>query len=329
MALDLTPWFIGVAGAEHSAEVARLAANAPGGNDDGIFAPTDCKVSPLSTPGASVRIGPGAWKGQNRAASGRSQAYVARVISDEAVPIAATGSSAGRTDLVCLVVRDPSVPGSTAMIPAGAYHQVLVISGVSATVTRLQQVAGYEFTTGIALARVTLPVSTSVVQASHITDLRALAQPKTDTDTLTLASTGSMSGGQNPNPLSSSTFVTWPSAATWNQDIPEWATHVTALVRLEGAASRTASLWGEDRLSFGTQATPSLVTPIGAFDVQYDTKPERVNFGLGHTVAVPKAIRGTRVAARHEARRQGGTGTLIAGQGTQTIVQLIWQERIE
>lgn len=323
MALDSTPWFIGEPGALHSAEVARLAANAPAGNSDGIFAPADCKVLQLATPGAAVRIGPGAWKGLNRAPAGRNQAFIARVISDENVPIAGTGASA-RSDLICLTARDPSISGSGG-IPGGPYHRVEVIT-VANTVTRLQDVAGYAGVSGYALARVDVPANSPspAITTAMIKDLRQLAQTTSRTVPLMAASTGSMSGGASPNALLSSTFVTFPTAAAWTTEIPIWATHVGVIARVEGAASRSASVYGEARVAIG-----SVVTPVGAWDVQWDGKAERVDFGLGALVAIPSALRGTMQTVKIEGRRAGGTGHLTAGAGTNAVLQLIFEERIE
>lgn len=323
MALDTTPWFIGDPGAEHSAEVCRLAANAPGGSDDGVFAPGDCKVSPLATPGSSVRIGPGAWKGMNRASSSVGQAFLARVISDTNVAIAATGAGAGRSDLVCLVVRDPSIPGSGGTV-GGPYHQTLVVSGVSSTATRLQSIAGYENVTGYALARVTLPVSTATVQAAHITDLRRLASPNTAQLNRSAPSTGTVEAS-NAQPIpTGGAYATWPPQAVFSVPIPPWATH--AVVRGDVDAYKIIEGWVQGRVRgvfCGVNITESSFDQVTGVPDTY-----RDSVGFMGEVAIASQYRGTTQTLTFQGYRTTGTGRIVADVFTISKLSVAFEERV-
>lgn len=324
MALDPSAWFVGDTGATHSAEVARLAANQPGGSDDGVFTPADLKVSPLATPGPSVRIGPGAWKGQNRAASGRSQAFVARNISDTNVAIAATGSSGGRTDLVCLVVRDPSIPGSGGTV-GGPYHQVLVVSNVPASTTRLQDIAEHAFTTGIALARVTLPPSTATVQAQHITDLRKLAQPKRETRMIWLDL-----AAQVALPSSGTSMRAFPNIAA-SLDIPVWATDITVKYTTNALLSTAANPRIFELEAAAYVDFPGVGWTSGDFLWRRQfilsgtpTGLDSVPLTFGGTARIPTALRGKRVDLRSymQSLNSAVTSTLTLPKGTFLCIEV-------
>jgi hypothetical protein len=320
MPLDPTGWFVGDAGAEHSAEVARVLAYAATAGADGVIGPTDCKVSPLAVPGAAVRIGPGAWVGTNRAATGRAQSFVSRVISDEPVPIAATGSGAGRTDLICLVERDPSVPGSGGTV-GGPYHQVLVVSGVPATATRLQDQPGHEFTTGIALARVTLPAATGTVTAGMITDLRQVANPRR------VRTMNHQQIAANVD-VKNSTYIDWPMPM-WDVDVPVWAMQI--VLKIDTLAFREiGNTQGEFAVYLGAPGeTGETLLKTFSYDVN-GSYSEIVPVQLGVEAAVPAALRGKRTKVRMRARRstawQAGQGYIRSIVNAHNILDVEFKE---
>lgn len=306
--LNPTPWASNDPTADHSASLGRVLAYAATGGADGVISPDDCKVSALATPGASVRIVPGAWTGLNRATGARSQSFVGENATETVVPIAATGSGGGRRDMVCLVVAD------------GEAHEVLIVSNVAAGVTRLQDVPGHEFTSGVALAVVTLPASTGTVTAGMITDVRRLASPQSTQRSLMAMSTGEMT--TFPNPQYQTTFVKWPSVAEWDIDIPSWATHASIVGTIYGASFHTGDVWGDIRVGLDT-----LTSATSVYDVNWSGNPERVSFGLGVELAIPSSIRGLVKKIRFEARKTNGPGQLIAGRGTSTVLQVTFEQR--
>lgn len=327
--LDPVPWAIG-GGAEHSTEVLRTLAFAATGGAEGVAEPGDLKVSPLATPGASVRVATGAAVVVSRATGGAQQSYVVRNATETTVGIAATGSGSGRTDLVALIVKDPYVTGSPWTPPvdpaAGPYVEVVVIPNVAANVTKLQSVPGYAGDTGIALARVTVPASTSTITSAMLTDLREVAMKRTSSTALTAASTGAgkVSGSYvSPDPLDSATFTTWPDVASWSIDVPAWATRAVVTVQIFGAADRVADVWGKIRANLG-----GVLTGTSSYDVTYEGTPSRYSLGAAGVLSIPSGLRGTTQTLKVEGIREGGSGNLTAQEGTTTIVSVHFEEGV-
>ena len=72
MAFEPHPWFIGLEGVEHSAEVARMLAWSATNGASGIITPKDLKVVAQSVPSDSVVIRPGGFVVESKF-SGASQ----------------------------------------------------------------------------------------------------------------------------------------------------------------------------------------------------------------------------------------------------------------
>ena len=137
-----------------------------------------------------------------------------------------TGSSGGRSDLVVARITDPQYEGQPPADPDDFdYAYVDIIQGVSSS-TRSARDLNLSYP-AIALARIDLPASTGTVQASHITDLRELAQPRSvrflrayalvsGDGSFELTSTGE-NGAAWPEPQD------LPSMGAWRVDVPEWA----------------------------------------------------------------------------------------------------------
>jgi len=159
MALDPVPWAIG-GDAEHGPDVARMLAYLATGGKQGVVAPTDLKVLPLDVPGSGVKVLAGGASVLNRTAS--QQAYTVRNANTDidSVKIGATGSGAGRSDLIICRVDNPNVDGNA---PApddpvkGPYVKFDVIPGVPAGTRRLSSLSQYAGLSAIELARVDLP----------------------------------------------------------------------------------------------------------------------------------------------------------------------------
>lgn len=328
MGYDPVPWVVG-GGAEHSPEVARQLAYAATGGFEGVGGDSDLKVTALGTPGASVSIARGVVTINNRYTTATQESYIARMATPDTVAITATGAGAGRTDLIAVQIMDPFAAGSTAPNPTnpkvGPYVRTLVVPNVSANVKRLQDVSGYATATGVALAKVTLPASTSAITNAMITDLRDLANMRTQSLLFTANSTGAGKNAQgayvSPNGLTSATFITWPSVATWNIDVPLWATRAVVTIQVLAAATRGGDHWGETRASLGGQTTA-----MSAYDINSDgANPQRVSIGAGGSIAVPLAMRGTTQTLRMEAlRTTGSAGHLTAQAGVTTIAQVFF-----
>lgn len=109
MALENVPW--AVTGAEVTAAVARQTLFDATSGAEGVSSVGSMKVQALQTPGPKVRIAPGGAIINNRYTGGAGQSYAARNATQTEIPITATGSAGGRTDLVVLRILDPDFEG--------------------------------------------------------------------------------------------------------------------------------------------------------------------------------------------------------------------------
>lgn len=323
--LDLTPWASGDPARPHSAETARSVAYAATGGGDGVVLPDGCKVLPLATPGGSVRVMPGAVAAINRAANGAGQSFIGRVISEHVVAIPATGSTGGRTDLIAAIFRDPS--SGNGGVEGGPGFEVVAIPDASGTATRLQQVPGYEFTSGYALARVVLPASTATVTAAMITDLRWLVQEKTLPVWAQATSPGSTDTSAPRDALThagSSTFIRWPSAASFPVKVPPWATHAVIRATISSLVVKVGATNGRMRASaFGQQ------TPHVSYDQNWDGGPYRVDKSFGGELPIAPQYRDTVQSINFDGNRSSGAGYLDADAFTTSLLDITFLQRIE
>ncbi len=145
----------------------------------GIMAPTDLKVTAFSTPGAGVNVAGGSCVIAGQELSGGQQgSYFGFNNGVDTVSVSATGGSI-RSDLIIARVEDPTFSGTPWSWNPATQNLIYSrdISGVSGGTVLVP--AG---TTGIPLARIDIPVSTSAITNAMITDLRALANPARQTD---------------------------------------------------------------------------------------------------------------------------------------------------
>jgi hypothetical protein len=241
------PWFIG-GGAEHSPEVARLLAYAAFRGNQGIMGPGDLAVKPLNVPGPKVRVMPGACSILNAGTGVGYQAYAGRVVSEEAVDIAATGSGGGRSDLIVMRVEDPYMSGTPWQDPAdptvGPYIFPRVIPGVPASTRTVSELGlGYS---AIELARVDLPANTATVTGSMIVDLRKVANPRRERRVLV----SSPGGNDDVNNL---VRRDWPLAHRQQIVIPWWATQAKIISHVAGAVIYTDRVDGYINNRLGTK----------------------------------------------------------------------------
>lgn len=218
MPFENVPWFIG-GGAEHSPEVARLLSYVAAGDRDGVVGSADCWVRAMVVPSELVRVNPGAVVIRSRYPSSGQQTYLARNPSESTIALTPTPSSGPRTDLVYVEIEDPQYPGGAVPpdVVTGPYTFLRVREGVPANTTTLQQVD--PTATGCALARITRPASTGTVEAGHVTSLRELVAPRTETAVNWSRPNGTAT-------LSTTADVVFPPNAQATHPIPAWATRV-------------------------------------------------------------------------------------------------------
>lgn len=183
----------------------------------GIMAPADLKVTAFSTPGAGVNVAGGSCVIAGQELSGGQQgSYYGFNNGVDVVTVAATGGSP-RSDLIIARVEDPTFSGSS--WPWNPATQNLIysrdLSGVSSSATTVP--GG---TTGIPLARIDVPASTSAITNAMITDLRALANPARQNDlyVLTPVATDAMSAATDSKTVMRNWGPAFPTVY-----IPTWA----------------------------------------------------------------------------------------------------------
>ncbi|TDC33464.1 hypothetical protein [Micromonospora sp. KC213] len=324
MAFDPVPWFVG-GGAEHSPEVARMVAYTAFRGNEGTMGPADLGVRALAVPGTSVRVMPGACSILSRATGGTYQAYAARMPAETVVPIAATGSGGGRSDLVVARVEDPFMPGEPWAEPpdvaAGPYVFARVISGVPSGTTSVAALGlGYS---AIALARIDLPANTGTVTQAMIVDLRQVANPRRDRSLIVSSPSGITS-------LTTSTYVNFPDAAVKPVAVPSWATHARIVQNVAGTLAFGDKVNGASRVKLGT---------VTGQDTNYDTNGAVGGDALDRplltadTLAIPSAMRGTTqnvsIQTRVTYRGASGTGELRANTATTIVTDVEFFEAPE
>jgi len=172
MAFDPVPFFVG-GGALHSAEAARQLAYAVTGGAAGVAAAGDLEITQLPVAGTSVRAASGGAVIPNLYPGGSQQSYTVRAASTTDVSVTATGSGAGRVDLVIARIDDPHYGGTIpADVTVGPYDRLDIIQNVAAGSTDIPAGLAYP---AIALARLDIPASTATITTSMITDLRKVA----------------------------------------------------------------------------------------------------------------------------------------------------------
>ena len=233
MAMERVPYLVG-GGFEHSAEVMRAMLAASTSGAEGIVNAGDFKVRPLSVPGTSVRVAPGNALIRNSYGGGQAQTYACRAGSQTEVPIEATGSAGSRADLIVARIDDPTYQGGSFDPLTFEAARFEVIKGVPASQAG---VAGLGLTyPAIALARINIPASTGTITSAMITDLRAVALPRSQrylfTHGLASGEQDSLDYAVAGNPDGEA----WPNIF-WQAYIPEWAQRV-----------RIRGFWGQVRV---------------------------------------------------------------------------------
>jgi hypothetical protein len=309
MALDPVPMFIG-GQALHGGDVVRMLVYLATNGKQGVVAPMDLKVLPLDVPGAGVKVLAGGASVLNRVAS--QQAYTVRnpVTDVDSVKVAATGSAAGRSDLVILRVDNPNVDGN-AQVPddlqKGPYNRFDIIAGVPAGTKRLRDLPAYAGMSAIELARIDLPKSTGTVTSSMITDLRQMASPRTLGPTQV--------PGALPSPVQTLTlsggWENFPKTGIPGVVIPEWATHMSMEIK---TTYRAVS--GNDyfylQAFFGADNTYGVIADQ-VIDGQGVAKYRSPLFlPTNGDWPIPPALRGTTQPITIRARAAGSTGGVIA-----------------
>lgn len=302
-----------VHGAMHSARLFRRQYQASVGPGSGVTRPGDFKVLPLSTPGDGVRVLSGGGTAQSRDTSATErESYAVENASQETVTgLAGTGTGETRRDMVIIEITDPSMTSVSYPDPAGAsgtwtdgsdFARVTVIQNVGSA-TRLEDVSlsAWRYVTGITLATIDYPASTSTISEGMITDRREVQKPERGSQKVTLE----LSGSTTYPVVSTSAYPggsTWPSTATADPKlsirIPADATvaKITGTwfqVISPGAGNSYGSVW----VQLAPSSDPdSVVTSRARWSVDGSaTDGSRASCGLAAVVDIPEGLRGETV----------------------------------
>lgn len=292
--MSLFPRPILVNGATHSAQQFRMLVRDLANGAEGITQGDDLKVTQRATPGAGVLVGDGSGVVRGRVNTFQGS-YAACNIGAVDVPISATGGT-GRSDMLILRVEDPEYEGT--LNPATdeiAYFQI--ISGVSSSATAIP-----DGRTGIPLARIDIPASTSTITNAMIVDLRKCANPRRLRRMYTHSPSGTSAliGASTSN----SYFSTEPGQ---NIDIPDWATTVRARVDVASVRYSVADYTGNMSATFGA----SLALQSIGLDDDQGTAIRKIPAVVADTLTVPSAYRGTTQLLRVQANGSSGNAGRI------------------
>lgn len=308
-------------GVEVPAAVARAVAYASSGGAEGVVEPEGLKVAPLDVPSTQVRVLPGAALVRNRYAGGSLQTYAVLEQIQQSLPVVATGSAGGRSDLVIVRVTDPEFGSGD----AGSSFEI--VQGVPGT-------AGAEYATtlgypAVALARIDLPASTATITDDMITDLRKVAIPRRETVQF-------MYDAPDDRRFRTGTteYDGWPlqgsdSLGLWDTvEIPEWATYYQCVVTYTGVKS-AGDTYGNVRLQVGSGTTLQIV---GAFNTTNQSSSEVISsIQAANKGTVPASMRGTTQEMRLQGRLLSASIPSSSGpwatQYTRVVVQFDFAER--
>lgn len=290
MAMERVPYLVG-GGFEHSAEIMRVMLAAATSGAEGIMTPGDMKVKPLPVPGTSVVVAPGNALIRNSYSGGAGQTYATRAPEQTELPIVATGSAGGRTDLIVARIDDPTYGGDSFDPVTFEASKFEVIRGVPAN-TKTTKGLGLNYP-AIALARVTLPASTGTVTAGMITDLRFLAQPRIQRHLFTHALVTGEQDKLNRPTAAPPDGEAWPNIF-WQVDIPSWAQRVRirgiwAQVRVE---QKSPNNYGKLWVRIGTMADGFSSQQVN-WDIPTTGGIARQTWVVADDRTVPASFRGT------------------------------------
>lgn len=318
MTWDGIPWF--VEGTAASEETMRLIVDAAACGGEGVVGPADLLVTALAAPADAVQVAPGAMVAKRRATlGGGSQSYAARMPTLEQVDISPTGTDGPRSDLIIARVEDP-FGGETWPTPedptVGPYVFTRVIPDVPAGTTSILDID--PDSTAVTLARVDLPVSTSVITDAMVTDLRQLVRPRTERFRRYLPGAWS-----TPDDVGAVTdaWEIFPMGASWSEKVPAWATHADIHVLITGLLHPdTVEARGQLRVTLGdTQHGTGM-----PFDI---TQAGRVALQAGGHFAIAPADRGKVLDIDIEGTGTSGfTGVLRADQYTVLSLEVTYSQ---
>ena len=342
MTQPAVPFYIDAA-AEHPASVLRTLAWAAVEGKQGILSPEALAPRALSTPGKGVSIDPGPFAIRAKQPGGQYQSYVDALQVAEFVPVSDVGSSGPRSDLIIARIENPYAGEPTTWTPVdpedGPYRRLVAIEGVP---SNINTVTSWNNTwSAIPICRITRPANTGQVLQSHITDLRSLAELGGDRITIEVTNNppatappiasqyytnfnpsagdpnyGNPGGGSDTVHdywVADTNWKNWPSVASWDVPIPEWATSMDIEMTVLNAQLLYNDVYARLRMILDG----SVVTPPLTIALDYVSEAPRYNLAFGTAMVIPSSMRGKVVNFRTQLASNYVTpGRLDAKGGT-------------
>lgn len=302
------PWFIGLEGVEHSAEVARMLAWSATNGASGVITPGDLRVRAQSVPTDSVRIAPGGFVVESKFAGASQQSYVERAPTQTSLEVPATGSSGGATRYVVARINDPDYPGGGTVPSApndATYSAPYLVSSLSSSRTE------------VPLAKIVQPANTAAITNAMITDLREVANPRELPFMRPRANVASDKEYNNITGADGEWFPNNGGEQTFS--IPSWATRVQIVADWSGIRYESGkNIYGECWVEFGPYLRPS-TRQYSTQRFMYDSagataNTYRTNWKAFGDLYIPAALRGTDQVFVMKARKTGpDTGASVDG----------------
>lgn len=265
-------------GAQLSSALVRKGTFAGTNGAEGIVGKTDLKVTQLGVPGVGVLISAGVGLVLNRYQTTPNETYVVANPGTHTIPSGSMPASnpSPKSYIVAIVIGDKafSQTGHPFMLvtdpPAGQELTFQYVRPVLVEVTAGSTTipgAAYPY---LALARIDVPASTTTIIDSYITDLRTLAQPRSDQQIFVSGNTA-WSALNIYMASSPSTYSTWGSSQyAPTVKIPVWAKRAVMVASVNGirVLDQSINIAGFVRGKIGTITTPAtridLPTATGA-----------------------------------------------------------------
>lgn len=316
MAFDPKAWFIGLAGVEHSAELARMLAWVSTSGATGIIEPADLQVRAQTAPNGTVRIAPGGFVVKSRYSGANQQSYAGRAPSETELAIPATGESGGATRYVVVQVLDPDYPGGGS-VPTGATEEEAEAAANAYTYVRPVVVSSLSGSrTEVPLAKIVQPKNTTAITREMITDIRKLSLPWRDSEVYSRPNVGSDTGQYLASRAKGGEW--FPNGGNnVSFDIPEWCTRIIIRAKWLELRYDGRSTWGTKWIEFGDDYRAGGWEGPNGFDLEFRTQGftfdvaegmvQRNSWDVSDTVPMPAKLRGKSVQFLFKARLSEST----------------------
>jgi hypothetical protein len=232
--------------------------------------------------------------------------------------------------MIVAKVEDPTVSG------AGWSHNPLteqlvysrVISGVAGGSTTPP--AGIS---AIPLARVDVPPSTSAITQAMIVDLRYMMNARRDRQLYAV----NLSGGPYNLANNQTSFITWPTPASFAVPVPAWAVSAKIIamwtqIQSVWVAGSTGGPFGQVQFKLGSLTSQAMT--IDSSTTSTSTNIYRDTGLCVDTLAIPLAMRGTSQTFVLQGKGNGPTGAggasrWVMDTSSGYVVDIEWQESLQ